>query len=536
MRTEKIYEGFAYRQSQNPEAPWLVSFVASAEELTLWAGIPRRASDKFIGFQRTEDPVRVDRARDFFNLGINQSPTALIVGLHPALPGDQRIFLDFLDNDHDEPVRKCRLRVLFEDSPTLDDVRVSIKKQVEKRLSGDQSSLDAEGEEFAASNLPSLGGLVDEEPMPEEELLDSTDLGLSENDASEESVGSDSIATDASDSEDIELGRSLLTNLLDALEDPDWCSEHVDDLVDIAKPATIIDGQHRALAARACERNIPFMVCAIYNCPWPEQVFQFTVVNYTARGIPDQFITANAALSLTKSELGSLRSRLVQAGVKVVEYELMKIVQFDSRSPFYDLVNLTDRKDNSKIGYKTMVRLAKRWYNANHQAFTNLLPHLYPDIKGGNAKRRQRERWKEEDWGEFFLDFWAIIYRTYSSEASHNPGHTLWEVGHSNLIVAIVLFELQEAFLNNLNQQDEEFFEVKEQRNAVDELRDKLRKRAEKFVTWIPVDFFGTKWGLGGQLNVGPGRDALQTALDNLVKKKGAYQYGKSTLVTGKTE
>ena len=290
------------------------------------------------------------------------------------------------------------------------------------------------------------------------------------------------------------------------------------------------------LAARACERNIPFIVCAIYDCPWPEQVFQFTVVNYTAKGIPDQFITANAALSLTKHELTSLRTRLVQAGVKVVEYELMKIVQFDTRSPFYGLVNLTDKKDNTKIGYKTMVRLAKRWYNANHQAFTNLLPHLYPDIKGANAKKRQRERWKEADWGEFFLDFWEIIYRTYSGEPSHNQEHTLWEVGYSNFIVAIVLFELQETFLNNLNQQDEEFFEVKDQRNAVDELRDKLRKRAEKFVGWIPASFFGTKWGLGGQLNVGPGRAALQAALENLVKKKGAYQYAKSTLVTGKTE
>src|SRR5690606_20727328 len=127
---------------------------------------------------------------------------------------------------------------------------------------------------------------------------------------------------------EIELGRSLLTMMRDRLKDSDWCSEHIGELRDIAKPATVIDGQHRIKGAELCERGIPFAVCALVDCTWAEQVFQFTVVNYTAVGIPDQFITANAALSLTKSELDSLRPRLVQAGVKVVEYELMRVVNF----------------------------------------------------------------------------------------------------------------------------------------------------------------------------------------------------------------
>jgi hypothetical protein len=375
----------------------------------------------------------------------------------------------------------------------------------------------------------------------EEQVLESSqdELLATESADSANEISSDSALAESTDDdaeEEIELGRSLLRNLLEALDDGEWCQEHMSDLVDIAKPATVIDGQHRILAARACERNIPFAVIALYSCSWPEQVFQFTVVNYTAKGIPDQFITANAALSLTRAELGDLRTRLIQAGVKVVEYELMKVVQFDPRSPFYELVNLTEKKDSTKIGYKTMVRLAKRWHMANHQVFVELLPNLYPDIRGAGAKKRQRDEWKEHEWGEFFLDFWTIVHSSFKNAPSHEPGYKLWDVGHSNLIVAIVLFELQEAFLDNLNQQDEEFFASNDLRQPLEELREKIRKRAEKFVEWIPTDFFGTAWGLGGQLSVGPGRIALKGTLEKLVKTKGKYQYGKSTLVTGKTD
>ena len=55
------YEATAYRQATNPESPWLIAFVATAEDLLKWAGIPRRAEAGLIGFQRTDDAGRVGR-------------------------------------------------------------------------------------------------------------------------------------------------------------------------------------------------------------------------------------------------------------------------------------------------------------------------------------------------------------------------------------------------------------------------------------------------------------------------------------------
>lgn len=70
---------------------------------------------------------------------------------------------------------------------------------------------------------------------------------------------------------------------------------------------------------------------------------------------------------------------------------------------------------------------------------------------------------------------------------------------------------------------------------AKSELQAKLKRRAEKFLEWIPPEFFATKWGIKS-LNTSAGRSALSQAIQNLVDTKGKYQYQKSALVTGQLE
>jgi hypothetical protein len=491
----KVYEyrGTAYRQNVDAGTPWILSFVAIAEELVEWAGIPRRSDDNLAGFQRAYDPARVAKAKSFFDIPQNQSPTAIIVGIHPS---DEAIVSLTLD-DAAATICGFTLRVTHDSRLDLADAVPTIRRHIAQRLA-------VEGPDIAVPD----------------ELEDTT-----KDDAPEDG-----------DKEEIELGRSLLHELDRRLDDIAWRTSNAEALLDMAKPATVIDGQHRLKGAEKCERGIPFTVCALWNCQWAEQVFQFTVVNYTQHGIPDQFITANAALSLTQSELLFLQRRLVQAGVNVVEYDLMKVVQFHDESPFKELVNLTERKDPSKIGYKTMVRLANAWYGAKHPVFRLLLTHLYPNIPAKNAHKQRLTKWKEDDWGLFFLDFWKIAHDTYAAQPAHDSAYTLWSVGHSNLIVAIVLYEFQQAFFDNLNAQDEEFFVPRASGldEIHDEFREKLKRRARKFVEYFPADFFARPWGFSS-LSIGPGRKALQDAFQRLVNQKGQYQYEKSALITGQT-
>jgi hypothetical protein len=144
----------------------------------------------------------------------------------------------------------------------------------------------------------------------------------------------------------------------------------------------------------------------------------------------------------------------------------------------------------NKIGYKTMVNLAKGWYSAKNPAFAQVLPNLYPSVAGSRSKRIRVDRWKVDDWGDFFIDFWTAVHMKYrdSHGGGNNPG--LWSVGRPNLLVSDALVEIQNAFFRNVSSQDDEFFEVSKDRDpkAKAELRAKLKRRAEKFLEWTPAD------------------------------------------------
>ena len=505
---KKEYSAVAYRQATNPAAPWIVSFVAGAEDLLGWVGIPRRTEKGLIGFQRLDNEEKVFRAKEYFMEPNNQSPTALILGIHES-PNNSVKAVDLIFDAEDTKnanVKKCKLVINFDAENLSDeDIKRIISSQINYRLAQEEklSSPEPESEDEEE---------VDE--VPEEE---------------DDEVG-------GSSGGEIELGRSLLSDLLKKLNDDVWFSDNREALLDYAKPATLIDGQHRLKGADLTERDIPFTICALYNCAWSEQVFQFTIVNYTQSGIPDQFITANAALSLTGNELRNLNTRLSQAKVKVIEYDLMKVVNFDSVSPFFQLIDLGSGRDDSKIGYKTMVKIAKQWYTGKHPGVTPIIENLFPNATGTKAqkKREALEKWKSGIWGDFFVAFWSEVKAHYQTSSSHKPGHSLWEVGHSNLMIAAVLSQFQETYLKSLSEQDEEFFKTNPDADAVQDLLRKCRDRCKKILPFFPPEFFAKEWKQKS-LNTGAGKNLLADTFQQMKDKKGNFGYGNSALITGRS-
>jgi hypothetical protein len=501
------YTGTAYKQGLDKDSPWLLNFVASVDDVDTWSGIPRRSVNGLVGFQRPDDPKRVYRAQEFFNSPENQSPTALILGVHRVSSDEERRFnLKFIDGDDNSTIRKCEIEIHYDTTNcTLENSIKQIKSQIELRL-----------EEINPNR-----------ENPYEDI--------------EDPIEDNSFSEDEDDSvlefQEIELGRSLLMDLSNKLNDKSWCENNKDDLIDLAKPCTIIDGQHRLKGSLACERGIPFTIVAIYDCSWSEQVFQFTVVNYTAKGIPDQFITANAALSLTGVELDDLKTRLTQAKVKVTEYELMKVINFESTSPFYQRVSMASSgNEPDKIGYKTMVKIAKAWHSGKNPAVKKIINNLYPDVKGksAQAKRERQTRWMQDEWGIFFIAFWTTIKEYYEGKAPRD--FSPWEIGSSNLMIAAVLMEYQNTFFMNLAMQDDDYFEIRNEssQTPIDQLRGQVKKRAEKVAGMIPIEFFQATWKMKS-LNTGVGLKAIQGALNQFTMNSGNYQYEKSSLITGKT-
>jgi hypothetical protein len=508
MRRE--YPAVAYRQATNPTAPWIISFVAEADELLNWVGIPRRTEKGLVGFQRLDEEARVLRAKEYFQEPNNQSPTALILGIHES-PLDAPKMVELVFDEPEESgkkIRKCKLIVNFDpDVLSDDDIKNIIKTQINYRLSQEEKL-----------SVPS---------SQDDEVADSEE---------EDYVEDDEDGSSTEHGGEIELGRSLLSDLLNMLEDKVWFDANREALLDYAKPATLIDGQHRLKGADATERSIPFTICALYNCAWSEQVFQFTIVNYTQNGIPDQFITANAALSLTRNELDSLNTRLKQAQVKVIEYDLMKIVNFDNRSPFFELINIGSNKDDHKIGYKTMIKIAKQWYSGKNLGVIPIIENLYPDLSGSKAqkKRAALEKWKNEHWGDFFIAFWSEVKSFYENHQSHEKGHSLWQVGYSNLMIAAVLSAFQDTFLKSLSEQDEDFFKTPEGVDPVQELLRKCRERTKKVLQFFPPEFFAKVWKQKS-LNTGAGKTVLLNVLQEMKDSKGRFGYANSSLITGRS-
>lgn len=505
------YKGIAYRQATDPESPWIASFVAKAEDLLRWAAIPRRSEAHLLGFQRAGESSRIDAAREFFSISTNQSPTSLILGLHPE-GLNSGLSIEFSDTRERNEPTPCTLIVDVDaiEAATTEERAERVRQGLLSRLQAD-------------SPRPS-----DEDTESDDDILDDDDLSADEVAMQEEPI----------EDREVELGESVLAKLADLLKDPQWVSNYSDLVGDLAKPATIIDGQHRVLGAAQCERGIPFNVCALINCSWPEQVFQFTVVNYTATGIPDQFITANAALSLTGSELRGIEARLVQAGVKVVEYELMKVVNFDQRSPFLNLVNLTEARRPELIGYKSMVRLAKAWQTGKADAIASgILDNLYPENIGSrrHVRRRNLAQWQRADWGDFFIAFWRVVHDIYAGKKT-SSGHSLWDPEHSQLMIAAVLIQLQSTFLEMLAVQASSFFDINSETNeaAKEELLDRVRIFARSRIKEaFPPKFFEERWGTKS-LSTGAGKRDLEDVFSRMVKSRGKFQYAKSSLVQGK--
>ena len=498
---EYKYKFLAYKQSSHDDANTILSFVASSNEIAEWSGVPRRTDQLLTGFQRVDDPKRVERAKEFFKKPFNQSPTSLLVGFMKESIG---INIEFDDNVIDDKIdlKTGTLTIEMDEEQNIEFLSENIVNSIDKRLA-----------------------LISDEDSETDENDDSDE----DKDDSDE----DNEDADDEDSETIEVGKSLLKELRTKLSDLDWCKENEVDLREIAKPGFLIDGQHRLEGAASLERDLPFTVNAICDCDWAEQVFQFTVINYTQKGIPDKFITANASMSLTKNELDSYSGRLEQAGIKVLEYIIMETVNFDERSPFKDLIDLSEKSSDNKIGYKTMVKIAKCWFAPSKKStpalHNQILPKLYPELRTVNERK---DKWQSSgDWTHFFLAFWKKVYVNYKDHASHIDGKLLWDVGYSNLMVAVVLEHFQKHFLINLNAQDDSYFNVSAN-NQVQDMIKKIESRTEKFVEFFSPEFFKTKWEGGKSLNSTPGKKRLDKCFSELVTNKGDYRYNSDSLIT----
>ena len=336
------FDGISFKQ--NPTAPELFGFVAPAEELIRFCGVARKSERMLTNYQRALDIDRVKReVTPFFRQPENCSPTAIVLSIHDFATTSIK-FAD-LDLSGTSSIKRMMIEMEDVDAMSDDEVIEASIKFLNSRLDANKSQDPSEGEE------------EEEEEVSDED----TESGTDELTDDVETYDDDTAQNTTDD--DIELGSSMLRTIRDKLVNRDDINkDFIDALRDNLKPALIIDGQHRLFGAAAVEENIPFLACALIRPDWKEQVFQFTVINDKAVGIPKPFITSLAGMSLTSSELREMTVRLQQAGVQLWEVEVMQHLGYDVRSAFFQRIEFKisgAAGANTDLGYQTMKRVGK---------------------------------------------------------------------------------------------------------------------------------------------------------------------------------
>lgn len=479
--TKFEYPVLAFRQQKG--APIEVAFVAYAGDVLKWSGIPRKSDELLTGFQRFKDEKRIDQEIvPFFANPANCSPTAIIValrkdsGIGKCVLKDQNVAAGAI-------VQTTLVIELDEKALETDEVFSAAQEYVDKRLGAEADEADDSEEEDEAEADD------DEEDDDEDE-----------------------------DEEIVHLGSVTLKRMKEELDKKsNWENQSFRAAIaDYIKPVFLIDGQHRvSAAAKFGAKGLPFMVCGLFDTPWEEQVFQFTVVNLKPKRIPPALITSIAGLSLTREEQDSVGARLAQARVKMAEVSIMSLVAYEDKSPFADQIDMAVGGPSDKdalLGYGGMKRLAKVWYRASRTSLTLIAKQLYQTHSVSNARRQWRD---DRAWFDFFCAFWDAVRRHYPS--------SLWQKSSGNkLFVAAHLWALQEVLLGAADGQVPSYWELKDTSDdeaaRARELQVRLVAVVENSVPYFPAEMWSIEWAKGSQ-DTNQGRLELKTLFEKFVEE-----------------
>jgi len=274
-------------------------------------------------------------------------------------------------------------------------------------------------------------------------------------------------------------------------------------LISLLRPAMIVDGQHRINGAYESPTEIQFTVCAIRDADWVEQVFQFVVLNKLAKPISKDFLTALLNTSLTNKEVHDIEKRLETVGIANEERKLMKYLNFDPLSPFYEMIadagEVAGVENRGKLSSRGMLRLAKRWLSIPKDK--KELEMFYP-LLNETARKQAREKWRIGADGmqipmSLFYVFWDAIKEQYKPQG-------VWEKEPNfNLLYIVTMHVIQDLFLKTKAKADVKYPTIEQ-----------FKEDVKNFYTSVPGAFF-TKWSATG-LQSGDGPSYIQDAIEQL--------------------
>ena len=511
--TKKKFEYIGLKYFQSNENKPLLTFVATANDVLSWGGVPSKNERFHGGFQRALSP-RHKKITDFFN-DKQVSQGAIVVAFRPGV-----LQVEELTSPSVWPASASQsngrfVHISFDSenlrSLSLDELIDRVNKNLSSRLDSDSvQEVEIETE-------------IDSEKEEEDEL---------------EYIGSTNDQF-ISDDDDIDIGQSKLREFFKWLNDKEKVSDWVlktqtkideikkkskknqnendlisipaegrlkETLISLLSPAMIVDGQHRVNGAWLSEgEDISFTICAVKDADWVEQVFQFVVLNKTARAITKDFLTEMLNTSLTNSEIKDVDARLQVIGIHNIDRVIHKYLNHDDRSPFFEQIaaagEVAGADRLNKLSQQGMIKLAKRWKQIG-SAKSNEIKMFFP-ILGEDKLTTARAKWVDsyEIWMNAFYDFWHTIKEIYE------PGHVWVKQEKFHLLYIVTMHAMQDQFLLAMTSSVTKF-----------ESREDFKKKVKEYFASVPASFF-QNWTQTG-LQSGEGPEYIKEAISLFVQGK----------------
>ena len=492
------FKYLAQKYNQGNSDLELFSFCAKSTEIKKWGGVPTKAAIFHGGFQRALSP-RFKKIVKYFNDG-QASPTSIVVAFRLSMLKVE--ILQYPDNSWPAKDTFTSLPeiafVSFDVDETLDSAPIEIlcqkvsdllKPRLEKSSVSDKSSDDI--------NEPEL------ETDPIKKIEEDQSLGEEDSDDNDE---------------DFDVGHSKLKNFYAFINDPIKVNEFInkslsDDenlknteelkgmLISLLRPAMIVDGQHRIFGAYESEKasEIIFTVNAIRDADWVEQVFQFVVLNKLAKPISPLFLTSLLNTSLTNDEVKNIEVRLINIGIKNTDRIIMKFLNHDENSPFYNQITepgeMLGTNNHGRLPDKGMIALAKRW-----KAISGEKKEIQMFQKSIEAKNitQAKEKWKKYPlWLSYFYAFWDTLKIKYKAQS-------VWEKADGYfLLYMVTMTVMQDLFIVSKSKGDSRFDSI-----------DDFKNQVNLFFEDVPAVFFQGWKRTGNQTD--QGMKIIKAALESL--------------------
>lgn len=476
-----IAQRFRQRHGSNTS---MLLFVAAAGDLKKWAGVPRKTFDYQHGFQRTLMPSRVSDIASYFSADPrNNSPNSIVVGFDTGSPGVSVEPLAGSPKTGDVELVRLKIRVPDLDSEPLPALLELAITSLERRLPHDAVSLVRSDVAAAVQRALTLEDeQAADQTTDQSELAESTDTGL---ELQTRSYLIDFYA------ELLGAAQGLIP-----ITEPDALRQILQALI---KPAIIVDGQHRVFGAAAADETIALPVSALLGSSWPENVYQFVVINQKAKPIRPAFLSSIIATSLTDAEIDAVYDRLRISRIDVEKAEVMDIVNSSPDSPFRSLVDFEIEGAEGFLQFPGMSKLVTDFRNADR---------THPVLV-------QETPWRQNDaWLQHFFALWNGVKDYFSAQDDR-----LWqeptEENPNNLLKIVTLQEIQLLMLDNWA----------DSRTVAFKQPAETRTLAAAFWQGFPATFFTDEWRKKG-LQTSVGRSILRSAITEARRNIGRKSWG----------